>query len=251
MNYKEFKNKYNGKYIDVDNQFGAQCWDLGQRYFTECLGLPADVLGGCGLVSNMLYSPKREVLDKYFNEVSIEDMHEGDVVIWEYGHIAIWDHWVRSSNTNYFFSQNPNPSEVIPIKHDGMHAFRLKESPKLPTPVEKDTTINQVEVLIDNLNVRVKPSVKVQSLGFAKKGFYNVIESCKSEGYLWYKIGSDNWIAYSDEWAKYYPKQETDYKKLFDELLVKYEDLCVKYEESINANNELNEKINKAIEDLS
>ena len=25
MGYAEFKNKYNGKYIDVDNQYGAQC----------------------------------------------------------------------------------------------------------------------------------------------------------------------------------------------------------------------------------
>jgi len=221
MTYQEFKKKYDGKFIDVDGQYGAQCWDLGQKYFTECLGLPASVLGGCGLVSNMLYPPKRTQLDKYFNEVSIEDMHEGDVVIWEYGHIAIWDHWVRNTNTNYFFSQNPNPCQVIPIKHDGMHAFRLKDdSPKLPTPVERDTSVNQVEVLIDNLNVRIKPSAKVQSLGFAKKGFYNVIDSAKVEGYLWYKIGEQNWIAYSDEWAKYYPKEETDYKKLYEEALV-------------------------------
>lgn len=242
MKYIEFRDKYNGKYIDVDGQFGAQCWDLGQRYFTECLGLPASVLGGCGLVSNMLYSPKREVLDKYFKEVSIREMYEGDVVIWEYGHIAIFDHW--DGKNCWYFSQNPNPCQVMTIGSGGYHAFRLKkDAPKLPTPVERDTSVNQVEVIIDQLNVRVKPSVKVQSLGFAKKGFYNVIESCKSEGYLWYKIGTDNWIAYDSEWETYYPKEEQDYKKLYEEAL---ETIAVKDEEiSI-----LNKKIDDAIKVL-
>ena len=110
--------------------------------------------------------------------------------------------------------------------------------------VPRDPNVNQVEVLINNLNVRFKPSVKVQSLGFAKKGFYNVIESCKSEGYLWYKIGTDNWIAYSDEWAKYYPKEETDYKKLYEEELEKNKLL----ETEISV---LKDKIDKAIKDLS
>lgn len=124
MTYQEFKNKYNEKYIDVDNQYGAQCWDLAQRYFTECLKLPASVLGGCGLVSNMLYQPKRAELDKYFYEVPGNDMHSGDVVIWEYGHIAIFDHW--DGKQCWYFSQNPNPCRAITINRGGAHAFRLR-----------------------------------------------------------------------------------------------------------------------------
>lgn len=118
MTYEQFKNKYNGKYIDYDGQFGAQCWDLAQKYFTECLGLPASVLGGCGLVSNMLYPPKRQQLDKYFEETN--NPSAGDVAIWEYGHIAIYDH------KNYYFSQNPNPARVIKITTGGVHFFKLK-----------------------------------------------------------------------------------------------------------------------------
>lgn len=226
MTYIEFRDKYNEKYIDVDNEYGAQCWDLGQRYFTECLGLPASVLGGCGLVSNMLYGEKRKLLDKYFDEVPNTKMEQGDVVIWEYGHIAIEDSWDGSQN--WFFSQNPNPCRVIPINKPGMHAFRLKgETPKLPTPVEKDESKDQVEILIDYLNVRVKPSINSQSLGFAKPGYYNVFESTEADGYTWYKIGEDNWVAYSDEWAKYYPAQK-DYKELYEEAL---EEIKVKDEE--------------------
>ena len=44
MTYEQFKNKYNGEYLDWDGQFSAQCWDLAQYYFTECLGVPAYVV---------------------------------------------------------------------------------------------------------------------------------------------------------------------------------------------------------------
>lgn len=125
MTYKEFVKKYNGKYTDYDGCYGFQCWDLAQRYFTEVLKLPASVLSGCGLVSNMLKEPKRKVLLKYFEEVKTPK--QGDVAIWEYGHIAIFDH-----NKKYFFSQNPNPCKVIQINRGGVHYFRLKtQKPKV------------------------------------------------------------------------------------------------------------------------
>lgn len=125
MTYKEFKKKYNNKYTDFDGYFGYQCWDLGERYFTEVLKLPASILSGCGLVSNMLKGEKYKLMLKYFDVVKTPQ--QGDVAIWEYGHIAIFDH-----NKNYFFSQNPNPCKVIQINRGGVHYFRLKkkETPK-------------------------------------------------------------------------------------------------------------------------
>lgn len=130
MTYNEFKNKYNGKWVDYDGAYGAQCWDLGQKYFIEVLGLPASVLGGCGLVSNMLYPPKRNILNQYFDEVKTTEMCQGDVCIWEYGHIAIFDNW--DGNACWYFSQNPNPCAVMKINGNGLHAFRLKGSKPAP-----------------------------------------------------------------------------------------------------------------------
>ena len=130
MTYSEFKKKYNGKYTDFDGYYGCQCWDLAQRYVTEVLRLPRAILDGCGLVSNMLYPPKREILDKYFDEVPVNQMVEGDVCIWEYGHIAIYDHWDGSNL--WYFSQNPNPCQVMIINRGGVHAFRKKA----PAPIK-------------------------------------------------------------------------------------------------------------------
>lgn len=128
MTYQEFVNKYNGKYVDFDGSYGSQCWDLAQFYFRDVLNLPRSILDGCGLVSNMLVPPKRQVLDTYFDEISTNKMQQGDVVIWEYGHIAIYDHY--DENGVYFFSQNPNPCKVMIIGMGGAHAFRKKGQSK-------------------------------------------------------------------------------------------------------------------------
>ena len=137
MTYQEFKNKYNEHYVDYDGYYGAQCWDLGQKYFTECLGLPAGVLGGCGLVNNMLKPPKLNELLQHFDEISVNNMIAGDVVIWSYGHIAIFDNW-DGVKCNYF-SQNPNPARVMPIYAGGHRAFRKKGTTPVAPPTNNTT----------------------------------------------------------------------------------------------------------------
>ena len=131
MTYQEFKNKYNGKYIDFDGYYGPQCWDLAQFYFKEVLNLPSSILSGCGQVKNMLVKPKIDVLRAYFNEVPINQMVTGDVCIWSSNHIAIFDHW--DGRNCWYFSQNPNRCQVMVINQAGLHAFRKKTAPKPST----------------------------------------------------------------------------------------------------------------------
>lgn len=131
MTYQEFKNKYNGKYIDFDGYYGPQCWDLAQYYFTEVLNLPSSILAGCGQVKNMLVRPKIDVLHAYFNEVPINQMVTGDVCIWSTNHIAIFDHW--DGRNCWYFSQNPNRCQVMVINQAGLRAFRKKTAPKPST----------------------------------------------------------------------------------------------------------------------
>ena len=216
MTYNEFKNKYNGQYIDYDKYYGCQCWDLAQYYFTECLGLPSSVLSGCGLVSNMLYQPKRAELDKYFDEVSTSQMCAGDVCIWEYGHIAIFDNW--DGKSCWYFSQNPNPCQVMQINGNGMHAFRLKRAKEITPNVERDKYKNQIEVKVEKLRVRETASLNGNVLGYANIGFYNFYETTDSDGYKWYKIADNQWIASNDEWTTIYPAEvhQNDYINLPD-----------------------------------
>ncbi len=215
MTYEEFRDKYNGQWLDWDGAYGCQCWDLAQIYFTECLGVPSWVLSGCGLVSNMLYQPKRSDLDAYFDEVPVTEMNVGDVCIWEYGHIAILDHW--DGERCWYFSQNPNPSKVMTLDGNGMHAFRLRKEQPTPKPevtpnVERDEYKNQIEVKegITELRVRALPSLEGEVLGYAKEGLYDYQEIVDAEGYNWYRIADNQWIAYNEEWETVYPAKPKD-----------------------------------------
>lgn len=224
MTYLEFRDKYNGQWIDEDGAYGCQCWDLAQRYYTECLGVPSWVLSGCGYVSNMIYPPKRDDLNCYFDEVSVYEMAQGDVCIWEEPtpHIAILDNW--DGNSLWFFSQNPNPCQVMQCDLAGtMHAFRLRKEeptppPEVVQPVEPNEEKNQIEIRegITELRVRTTPSQDGEIIGKVQEGkYYDYYEMVDAEGYNWYRIAENQWIAYSDEWEIIHPaKPKEEYVKL-------------------------------------
>lgn len=138
MTYKEFKNKYNGKVVDFDGAYGGQCWDLAQKYITECLGLSSSILAGCGYVGNMLKEPKISLLLKYFDEVPTTDMWTGDLVIWKNHHIAIFDNW--DGKACWYLTQNPGATKIGQCNIGGeVRAFRKKgwkkpESKPTPAP---------------------------------------------------------------------------------------------------------------------
>ena len=133
---EECKRDTLGKYIG----FG-QCYDLVQLYVTKYLGVPEWVLGGCGLVSNMLYSPKLDDLLQYFDEVPMTQMIKGDIVIWYVGHIAIFDNW--DGVTCWYLTQNTGTAEhpvggvyLGTLNIGEARAFRLKGiTPDEPTPI--------------------------------------------------------------------------------------------------------------------
>lgn len=229
MTYQEFKNKYNGKFVDYDGYYGNQCWDLGQQYFTECLGLPPSILSGCGLVSNMLYEPKKSLMLQYFDEVSVYEMNPGDVCVWEYGHIAIFDNY--DGNFNNFFSQNyplNSNSHIQRITEGGLHVFRIKGKETKVTPtVTKNLTRTQIEVKVDNLRVRDCASLSGKVIGTASLGLYDVISSESADGYDWYRIADNQWVAYNEDWETiHWGWNKGDKVVLPNELEIL--DLCIK-----------------------
>lgn len=204
-------------------------WDLGQYYFTEVLNVPDSVLSGCGWVGNMvLWDWKYAQMMEYFDEVSTFGMQQGDVCIWadpsneQKCHIAIFDYYNPDDNNCYYFSQNPNPCQVMAVNMNGHHAFRRKQAippaPPVPTPVitpnvPRDEYKDQLEVKVEKLRIRTTPSLNGEIIGFANPGFYNYLETTEADGYVWYRISDNNWVAYNEEWENIYPKKEKEYKK--------------------------------------
>jgi hypothetical protein len=99
MKLKEFIGKYDGKYLDWDGAFGAQCVDQARFYFSEVCGLERQPAGVVGAKDFYLLFEKDPVLKGNFQKIPNTPEFvpkPGDVVIWDksktnpYGHIAIF-----------------------------------------------------------------------------------------------------------------------------------------------------------------
>lgn len=96
MTIADFIKKYNGKLVDFDKAYGAQCVDLFRQYVFDVLG----IIEHTGAVEGAkdLYLNYKNLLkeQKYFDRVPASQRRKlGDILVWDatptnkYGHVAI------------------------------------------------------------------------------------------------------------------------------------------------------------------
>ncbi len=93
-----------------------------------------------------------------------------------------------------------------PAVKDTVTESTTKTTTSIVAAVARNTKVNQIQVLANNLRVR-DDAGKV--LGYAKVGYYNYSTHENFGGYERYKIGTNNWIAYDAKWAKLLPADST------------------------------------------
>ena len=120
-----------------------------------------------------------------------------------YGSTAFWTATRKKGNGNW--------GQASTYKYRGCIApegYKPTPTPSVTPNVDRDKTKDQIEVLIDDLNVRVDGTTKAESIGFAHKGFYNYSSMKENDGYKWYQIADKQWIASKDGWTNVLPKEE-------------------------------------------
>ena len=77
------------------------------------------------------------------------------------------------------------------------------------TPVKRDKNRRQIEVIAKSLQVRQDPSTTKWSQGYCNVGIYNIYEEKENEGYKWYRIGDNMWVANNKDstWCKVYEEE--------------------------------------------
>lgn len=125
----------------------------------------------------------------------------------------------------------------------------------LPKPVSKNEKVEQVEVLCnDTLRVRSDHVINDNNIiGFATKGFYNIISTFKDNTYTWYEIEKGKWVASVVECLIYHPivKEEPKKKKndiIISELQKQIEQLK-KDKQELSDKNKLLEQENKELKE--
>lgn len=86
-------------------------------------------------------------------------------------------------------------------------------------PVPRDTSEDQLKVLVELLRVRVDHSTKAESLGYAEKdGYYHDLAVYDDGTYKWHKIADSQWVADNGEWLEILPKVNADVDALKVEI---------------------------------
>lgn len=106
------------------------------------------------------------------------------------------ENWLKNGGYKFLgFIYNPNIRDVI--------------------PVTRNTKVDQVQILCKDLRVRKSPSLKGDVISFAPVGYYNVKEQKEADGYLWFKIEDNQWIATKEgNWTIYLEGNPYDYEKI-------------------------------------
>lgn len=89
--------------------------------------------------------------------------------------------------------------------------LKFKDMPKIevPKPVEKDSKVTQVEVIVDKLRARTTPKIASDNIiGFVEKGYYNILSIDTDAKYDWYEVEKDKWIADDGTFLKVHKKEE-------------------------------------------
>ena len=100
--------------------------------------------------------------------------------------------------------------------------FIAKKPYEEPQPVDRDETVNQLQIDITNLRIRVEPNTSCKVMGVCKKGIFNVLEVQVMTDYTWYKLGENAWVA-GVEGTTYLPFTEDPTIKELKEKIKKLE----------------------------
>lgn len=77
----------------------------------------------------------------------------------------------------------------------------------------KDTSVNQIEVVGEALRCRKNYGLNSEVLGYIDYGIYNVLETKEKDNYKWYKISNNMWVAHTEE-IKYYEKVQVEQEEI-------------------------------------
>ncbi len=174
MSFQDFLLRWNGKYIDTDNAYGAQCMDLMHSYCIEVLGLADPRILAAPSAKDVYNNFENLTGHDHFERIANTPMgipKEGDIMLWgfgQYGHVAIF----IEGNTNRFksFDQNSpigSPCHVQEHNYNGclgwlhfkgqssQNDIVLQQSnafiaicSKLNLPANKDVIITEITKLL-------------------------------------------------------------------------------------------------------
>lgn len=170
----------------------------------------------------------------------------GDIVVYdgECGHVQFME-----TDTMYSEYSNGNPDSFRNGKLGEYYNKNILGYLHFPLetvePVERNTSVNQIQTTDAELRIRTKPSLSGEVVGYVQLGFYNVLDQKSADGYIWYKLAKDRWCANVS--TIYLPSDETDIIKEIEQYFNSMKD---KVNTLSNENTDLKDDMRK-IDEIS
>lgn len=150
MNFQEWLNSRNGRAIDMDGYYGAQCWDSWADFAVYVVGAPVRMTytgaggGGThrpGYACEVYHQFERSGLNQWFTRFGNVTAKPGDVAFWEYGYSATPFSHVAvviedQGGTLLCMTQNPGANRITSITKAGLLGYlRPDDQSKFPAAV--------------------------------------------------------------------------------------------------------------------
>lgn len=114
MTYRQFTTKYNGRFVDFDKHYGAQCVDLMRQYLVDVCGVSGYTIPPTDYAKNIFKNfPDKGTaqFEKIYNSPT-NTPKQGDIIFWGYyptvtgiaGHVAI----VEAADLYYVYTFGQN-----------------------------------------------------------------------------------------------------------------------------------------------
>lgn len=188
----EFAKERIGKRVDMDGYYGAQCWDLF-AYFCKQAGYKILNCTSSGYVKDIWNNRKTNGALKNFTEVAVEDMQDGDWIIWgdcevaPTSHIGMFRRYA-GNNRAIILGQNQlgvQKATEVDMTLNGVIGVLRPNCYKNKCPFKSSGV---VKPLYDGIRVRTAPSLSKGDTGIAYNAdspnlYYNRV--VLADGWYW------------------------------------------------------------------
>lgn len=222
-----------GRVIDYDKLYGGQCWDLFSYFSYMVFGRAFSCLT-TSYVADLFNDFEKCGLSEYYEKLSgTAGLRDGDWCVWttytsnvtNSSHIAMF-RLDNGDGTGIFLTQDPgvtgtNPTTQRIISYYNITGYLrpkiyieykqdiLKPAILLTPVVSINNEADQIRINVSDLRVRSVTSTANNDtiIGMAiLNGIYNCYDIKMENGYTWYKIADNQWIAEVDNSLTYIPK---------------------------------------------
>lgn len=156
-----------------------------------------------------------------------------------------------TSMGSYKFDNTIEPYKALFLNKDSLIKYSKYKWTLLPEveftpPEEKNTNVNQLKVIVDNLRVRKEHNTLSKVIGYVQNNaIYNDLETYYDGTYTWHKIMDNEWIADNGEWLELLPRTFTKEEVLENENNKLKKEIEEVKSINTNLNNEINSLKNK------